>query len=184
MPKLPLVYRIEVVPLTPLYGRRDPCFSFASPTPILPCSLISISFRRRTLTGVAFGSARLPGPVPQWMKYVGVTLLPGFLTADQIALAWEVSERLYTPLGMVLKLFFPLQRKPRTIQSTVELLAADALPQATQPLRKAVQRKKRTHPLSSMEAVPSDTRLLDRLIALGGQAVKKQKLLCLRQLIG
>lgn len=179
MPKLPLVYRIEVVPLTPLYGRRDPCFSYASPTPILSGSLISISFGRRTLTGVALGSARLPGPVPQWMKYVGVTLLPGFLTADQIALAWELSERLYTPLGMILKLFFPLQRKPRTIQSTTESLAVDVLSQTTQPLREAVQRKKRTHPLSFMEAVPSDTRLLDRLIALGGQAVKKQKLLCL-----
>jgi primosomal protein N' (replication factor Y) len=179
MPKLPLVYRIEVVPLTPLFGRRDPRFSYASPTPLPPGSLVSISFGRRTLTGVTLGSARLPGPVPEWMKYVGVTLLPSWLTADQIALAWGLSERLYTPLGIVLKLFFPLQRKPRTTQLTAESLAADALAQATQPIRKAVRQKKRTHLSSLMEAVPSDTRLLARLIALGGQAVKKQKLLCL-----
>lgn len=109
----PSLYRIDVVPLTPLYGRRDPRFSYASPVPIPAGSLVSISFGKRMLTGVVLASGKLPGPVPDWMKFVGPIILPGWLTESQIALAWQESDRLYTPLGIVFKLFFPLLRKPR-----------------------------------------------------------------------
>ncbi|MFZ1654981.1 MAG: hypothetical protein WAT84_04090 [Candidatus Moraniibacteriota bacterium] len=175
MPKLPLVYRIEVVPLTPLYGRRDPRFSYASPTPLPPGSLVSISFGKRTLTGVTLDSTHLPGPVPQWMKYVGVTLLPGWLTADQIALAWHMSERLYAPLGLVLKPFFPIQRKPRMVKSA----AGDTVALSVEPARPTRRRKKRVSAALSMEAVQDDAQLFQRLITCGKQALAEHQPLCI-----
>lgn len=172
MSKSDPLYRIDVVPLTPLYGRRDPRFSYVSPEPILPGSLVSISFGKRMLVGVTLDSQPLPGRAPDWMKFVGPVLLPGFLTGEQVALAWQLSDRLYTPLGIVLKLFFPLQRKPRTAKNA---------PIEPQPKKHRATKTKRKKPLSAtdiIEAVPDDVSVFDRIAELGKVAVAEGRLLC------
>ncbi len=175
MPKhSPLLYRVEVVPLTPLFGRRDPRFSYASREPVAPGSLVSISFGRRTLTGVTLTSDRLPGPMPTWMKFIGPTILAGWLTPAQITLAWELSDRLYTPLGIVFKLFFPLQHKPREPKTGPPSIA-------TTQKNNSRQKRKKVSPSWStvMEGVSSETQLFERLIKFGNKALKEKKLLCI-----
>lgn len=173
MAKSSPLYRVDVVPLTPLYGRRDPRFSYVSPESIPAGSLVSISFGKRMLVGVTLDCSPLPGPVPEWMKFVGPVLLPGFLTPEQIALARSLSDRLYTPLGIVLKLFFPIQRKPRATK-----------PAPDKPLLKErtvtkVKEKKQTSHTDIWETVSDDTLILKRLVALGKTALKEKRLLCI-----
>lgn len=167
------LYRIDVVPLTPLYSRRDPRFSYVSPEPILAGSLVSISFGKRMLVGVTLDCGPLPGPVPEWMKFVGPVLLPGFLTPEQITLAWSLADRLYTPLGIVLKLFFPIQRKPRAVKSIPDK------PLIKKRVATKEKHKKRAPHTDIWEAIPDDTLILDRLVALGKTALKEGRLLCI-----
>lgn len=176
MPKSASLYRIDVVPLTPLYGRRDPRFSYASPQPIPVGSLVSISFGKRTLTGVALASGELPGPVPEWMKFIGPIILPSWLTESQIALAWKMSEQLYTPLALVFKLFFPLQHKPRE----KKILVANEAPTVRRKKSASKPRtsKKRSASAGPMSvAVSDDVDLFKQLIQLGKKALKEKKLL-------
>lgn len=171
MAKSSPLYRVDVVPLTPLYGRRDPRFSYVSPEPIPLGSLVSISFGKRMLVGVTLDCKSFPGPVPEWMKFVGPILLSGFLTPEQIALAWNLSDRLYTPLGIVLKLFFPIQRKPRATKTALH----KSLPQKRVP---AKEQRKRGLKTDTWEAAPDDASILDRLVTLGRIALKERRLLC------
>lgn len=173
MAKSSPLYRIDVVPLTPLYHRRDPRFSYMAPKPVPVGSLVSISFGKRMLVGVTLNSARFPGPVPEWMKFIGPVLLPGFLTPEQIALAWNLSDRLYTPLGIVLKLFFPIQRKPRTTKAEPTEIRTEKWPSARG------KRKKQSVPTDLWEAVPDDILLFDRLVTLGKAVLKEGRLLCI-----
>jgi len=172
MAKSSPLYHIDVVPLTPLYGRRDPRFSYVSPELIPTGSLVSISFGKRMLVGVTLDAKVLPGPVPEWMKFIGPVLLPGFLTPEQIALAWNFSDRLYTPLGIMLKLFFPIQRKPRALKTPL------VEPSSTRSSAIKKKQKKRIITTDCAEAVPDDTALFDRLVALGKSAQQDGKLLC------
>lgn len=173
MAKSSPLYRIDVVPLTPLFGRRDPRFSYASTEVVPDGSLVSISFGKRLLVGVTLDCTPLPGPVPEWMKFVGPIILPSFLTPEQIALAWSLSDRLYAPLGIVLKLFFPIVRKPRAAKSAPEK------PQPVSRTRAIFQGKRKRRPghANVWEAVPDDLALLNRLIALGKAAIKEHRLL-------
>jgi primosomal protein N' len=175
MAKQSPLYRVDVVPLTPLYGRRDPRFSYASTEPIASGSLVSISFGKRMLAGVTLDCTPLPGPVPEWMKFVGPVLLPGFLAPDQIALAWSLADRLYAPLGIVLKLFFPIQRKPRA----AKLVTGKSSAEPKLPVASRGKRKKRSVHTDVWEAAPDDTFLFERLIAFGKTAIKDKRLLCI-----
>ncbi len=176
MPKSQPVYRIDVVPLTPLYGRRDPRFSYVSPVPIPTGSLVSISFGKRILTGVALASGKLAGPVPDWMKFIGPVLLPAWLTEYQISLAWELSERLYTPLGIVFKLFFPLQRKPRGKKSPNEDEIPSPLSKKLGRLVRTVEKQLTPLPPTNI-GVANDTELFEQLKKLSRKALREKKLI-------
>jgi|GEM_PF-4518401 len=168
------LYRLEVVPLTPLFGKRDPRFSYVSTEPVAIGSLASISFGKRNLTGVILGSLPLPGPKPDWMKPIGTIILPAFLIDHQIRLAWELSEQLYTPLGLVFKLFFPLQRKPRAVQVN----STDTPSGKKSPKKKALARRKSTRTAKVVwEGMTDDTALFCQLIALSQKSLKAKKLL-------
>ncbi len=177
MAKAPIFYRIDVVPLTPLFGqKRDPRFSYAAREPVAPGSLVSISFGKRMLTGVTLDVTPLPGPVPPWMKFVDAVRLPGWLTTDQIALAWHLSEHLYTPLGLVFKLFFPIQQQPRVTKKNAAEI--QTVSQSTETRR--TRRRKRRGTISyRMEAVNDDIQLLQRLISFGKQALTEHQPLCI-----
>lgn len=171
MAKSSPLYRIDVVPLTPLYGRPDPRFSYASSESIPTGSLVSISFGHQTLSGVVLVAHRLPGPVPKWMKFVGPVILPAWLTEDQITLAWELSDRLYTPLGIVFKLFFPLQRKPREKKASADGVILEKTRKKSR--LKAVRKKISITP--AREGMANDIALFDRLRNLGEKARKEKR---------
>lgn len=173
MPKPVPIYRIDIVPLTLLYGRRDPRFSYASHEPVEPGSLVSISFGKRMLVGVSLDCAPLSGQVPEWMKFVGPVILPRFLKSEQITLAWELSNRLYAPLGSILKLFFPILRKPRTVKIGGTLGEDPGKRRLTTRTKRG---KYVFHP-NTWEAAPSDALVFDRLVALGKSALKEKRLL-------
>lgn len=167
------LYRIEVVPLTPLFGKRNPRFSYASLEPVSNGSLVSISFGKRDITGIALDCAPLPGRVPDWMKYVGPTLLPGFLTKDQIALAEQLSGTLFVQLGMVLKLFLPIMKKPREKRS--ESLAPEVVHNHSQ--KKSISSKKAKGYSLNIEAISDEEALFEKLKMLSREAKRRHETL-------
>ncbi|MFA9261924.1 MAG: hypothetical protein ACEQSB_00995 [Undibacterium sp.] len=168
MAKTSPLYRLEVVPLVPLFGKRDPRFSYASAEPVANGSLVKISFGKRNITGVTLDCAPLPGPMPNWMKMVGPAVLPGFLTPGQIALAVAMRETLFTPLNLVLKLFFPMQHRPRERKDLPVGPITDVAKQRS-PLKAKKMRQVGKGLL--FEGLPSDTELFERLIHLIDEAV-------------
>ncbi|MDD2766426.1 MAG: primosomal protein N' [Candidatus Moranbacteria bacterium] len=115
------LYRIEVAPLLILPLGKSPLFSYLSKDPIAPGSLVAISFGKRSLEGVVFGVAPLPGKAPIWMKYISKIVREKSLTPSQLALALFMSEEYFTSLGKVLKHFLPkyiLPKKKETSLST------------------------------------------------------------------
>lgn len=175
MSKVTPRYRIDVVPLTALFGRRDPRFSYASTGPIISGSLASISFGKRSITGVTLDCTPMPGPVPAWMKTIGPIIHTAWLSADQILLAQELSERHYAPLNIVFRLFFPLLHVPRSRQSALGTHTPETkkLPRSTPK-----QRSKKSVPTETV-AVANDAQLFDSLVDFGKQALRKKKLLCI-----
>lgn len=101
------LYRLEIAPLVILPLGRSPFFSYLSPLPIAPGSYVSIPFGKRTLEGVVFDCAPLPGAAPVWMKFVGKIIEEAFLTEEQLQLAEYVSREYFTPLGKTLRHFLP-----------------------------------------------------------------------------
>lgn len=174
MPQTIPHYRVEVVPLTPLFGRRDPRFSYASLKPIASGSLVSISFGQRVLTGVTLDCAPLPGPVPGWMKYIGPTKLESWLTEDQITLAWQLSERLFTPLGMIFKLFFPLMHPPRSKKiSSLSQTLPSSKERKVRSTHRCVNLQDPTH----LQTVSSDVQLFEYLVKYGKRARRNKQML-------
>lgn len=175
MAKTSPLYRLEVVPLVPLFGKRDPRFSYASSEPVMHGSLVKISFGKRNITGVSLDCQPLPGPMPSWMKMVGPTILPGFLTTHQIAIAEMMSEKLFTPLNLVLKLFFPIQHVPRG----KKVVSSEDAPLEIQTGKEDAPKKKRALPSQkagiSYEGLKSDVSLFERLLDLIDKAVQNKK---------
>lgn len=101
------LYRLEIAPLVVLPLARSPFFSYLSGTPLVSGAYVTIPFGKRILEGVVFDCAPLPGSAPQWMKYVGETLKPEFLTPEQLQLAEYISDEYFTPLGRTLNHFLP-----------------------------------------------------------------------------
>lgn len=101
------LYRLEVAPLIILPLQKSPLFSYISDEPVALGSLVAISFGKRSLEGVVFGCAPLPGKAPLWMKSVSSVIEKQFLTEKQLALARYISEEYFTSLGKTLKHFLP-----------------------------------------------------------------------------
>lgn len=120
------LYRLEVAPLLILPLGKSPLFSYLSNEPVAPGSLVAISFGKRSLEGVVFGFAPLPGKAPIWMKFISSVIEKEFLTERQLALAHYISEEYFTSLGKVLKHFLPKRtaqkKKERNIKHTPETL--------------------------------------------------------------
>ena len=165
-------YRIDVVPLTPLFGKRDPRFSYSSSEPITSGSLVAISFGKRDLTGVVLGSAPLPLPVPVWMKAVGQVILPSYLTPGQIALATSMSEQLFTQLGLVFKLFFPMQHAPRQKSDAI----VEKNPTKVVKVRPKTRRAT-TVPKEQWEGMANERKLFERIQSYIGKSIKSDNLL-------
>lgn len=105
---------IRVVPLTPLFKRRDPFFDYGSDEEIAPGTLVSIPFGSRILPGIVWSLLREREEVsPKGLKKIHSVLLPEYLGPKQLALARALSERLFVPLSSILKLFLPLTHRPR-----------------------------------------------------------------------
>ncbi len=165
------LYRIEVVPLTPLFGKRNPRFSYASTDPVVAGSLVAISFGKQNITGITFDCAPLPGRVPEWMKYVGPTLLPDFLTADQITLAERMSEVLFVQLGLVLKLFLPVEKKPREKKSDLVVdKSTEKRLRSTKKTRVAAKKQE-----FRSEGITNEQELFERLIKIGRETKGERK---------
>ncbi|MDO8566294.1 MAG: primosomal protein N' [Candidatus Moranbacteria bacterium] len=111
--KMRKLYRVEIAPLVILPLTRSPFFSYLSSEPIELGSLVAISFGKRSLQGIVFDCAPLPGQVPAWMKWVSKVIEKQFLTAEQLELAKNVSEEYFAPLGKTLKHFLPKRTKAR-----------------------------------------------------------------------
>lgn len=111
------LYRVEIAPLIILPLGRSPLFSYLSFEPLDRGSYVEISFGKRTLQGVVFGCALLPGQAPTWMKWVSGMIEKRFLTEEQLALAEYVSIEYFTPLGRTLKHFLPKRTKARKRKS-------------------------------------------------------------------
>lgn len=169
------LYRIEVVPLTPLFGKRNPRFSYAAAEPVPAGSLVAISFGKREITGIALDCASLPGRVPEWMKHVGPTLLPGFLTAGQIELAERISETLFVQLGLVLKLFLPVEKKPREKKS--DLSAASDISTAVEKKPRSGKKPAAKKFSLRLEGIPDEQALFDRLTGLGRKTKEERQTL-------
>ena len=101
------LYRIEVAPLLILPIGKSPLFSYLSKEPIALGSLVAISFGKRSLEGVVYGIAPLPGKAPTWMKFISSVIDEKSLTENQLALTRYVSEEYFTSLGKTLKHFLP-----------------------------------------------------------------------------
>ena len=107
------LYRLEVAPLVILPLGRAPFFSYLSFSPIAVGSYISIPFGKRSITGVVFGCAILPGQAPVWMKFSNKIIEEKFLTKERMELAEYISDEYFTPLGKTLKHFLPRRAKAR-----------------------------------------------------------------------
>lgn len=125
MKPLPL-YRLEVAPLLILPLGKSPLFSYLSNEPVALGSLVAISFGKRSLEGVVFGIAPLPGKAPTWMKFISSVIEKEFLTEHQLVLAQYLGEEYFTSLGKVLKHFLPkriiLKKKEKSVEHTLETL--------------------------------------------------------------
>ena len=117
------LYRLEIAPLVILPLGRSPFFSYLSHLPLACGSYVSISFGNRTIEGVVFDVAPLPGQAPHWMKFVGATIEDAFLTDEQRALAEYISDEYFTPLGRTLKHFLPKRTQSRKKKSASTPLA-------------------------------------------------------------
>lgn len=111
--KLANLYRLEVAPLVILPLARAPFFSYLSSSPVAIGSYLNIPFGRRSIEGVVYGCAPLPGKPPIWMKFADKIIEEKFLTREQLELAKYVSEEYFTPLGKTLKHFLPHRVKAR-----------------------------------------------------------------------
>jgi primosomal protein N' len=101
------LYRLEVAPLIILPLGKSPLFSYISQTAVPLGSLVAISFGKRSLEGVVFGCAPLPGKAPLWMKPITKVIREQMLTEHQLDLARFVSAEYFTSLGKTLKHFLP-----------------------------------------------------------------------------
>lgn len=110
MPKI--LYKAEVAPLAVLPYRKS-IFSYATHIKLSPGDLVTISFGKRTLSGIVLSCQKLPGRKPSWLKEISHVEIPGWLTPGQLALADFVSTAYFTPLGKVLKHFSPARVKAR-----------------------------------------------------------------------
>lgn len=105
-------YRLDIAPLTPLPLTRSPFFSYRHDQPLPLGSLVQIPFGTRSLKGIVYASAPLPGRVPLWLKPVTSVIREGWLTSSQRLLAEHISETYFSSLGNTLKHFvFPLPKK-------------------------------------------------------------------------
>ncbi len=106
------LYRLDIAPLTPLPLTRAPFFSYRSDTSIPLGSLVQVPFGRRSLRGIVYARAPLPGRAPLWLKPVEQIIREGWLTEEQRLLAESISEAYFSSLGNTLKHFvFPLSKK-------------------------------------------------------------------------
>lgn len=112
MKDMPL-YRLEIAPLVILPLERSPFFSYLSHKPVSLGSLVRIPFGKRSIEGVVFDCAPLPGRAPHWIKKIERIVQPEYLTPGQCELAQEVSEEYFTPLGKTLIHFLPAKTRPR-----------------------------------------------------------------------
>ncbi|MEK9151088.1 MAG: primosomal protein N' [Patescibacteria group bacterium] len=119
------LYRLEIAPLVILPLGRSPFFSYLSSEPVASGSYMSIPFGKRSIEGVVFGCAPLPGRAPTWMKFAGASIENAFLTKEQRELAEHISRKYFTPLGKTLRHFLPKrakarQRKEKSFAETLE----------------------------------------------------------------
>lgn len=106
------LWRLDIAPLTPLPLTRSPLFSYRSPLAIPLGSLVEIPFGRRTLRGIVYAAAPLPGRAPLWLKPIHRVIAPAWLTEHQRVLAQTISQEYISSLGNTLKHFvFPLPKK-------------------------------------------------------------------------
>lgn len=109
---MPSLYRIDIAPLTPLPLTRAPFFSYRSDTAIPLGSLVQVPFGRRSLRGIIYACAPLPGRAPLWLKPVERVIREGWLTLEQRSLAEAISGEYLSSLGNTLKHFvFSLSNK-------------------------------------------------------------------------
>jgi primosomal protein N' (replication factor Y) (superfamily II helicase) len=131
------LYRLEVAPLVILPLARAPFFSYLSSSPVAIGSYINIPFGKRSIEGIVFDCAPLPGPPrlgeagkpPVWMKFADKIIEEKFLTHEQLELAQYVSEEYFTPLGKTLKHFLPhrvkaRKKRPEHFSQTIKKLSA------------------------------------------------------------
>ncbi len=109
---MPHLYRIDIAPLTPLPLTKAPFFSYRSDSEIPLGSLVQVPFGRRSLRGIVYACAPLPGRAPLWLKPVERVIRAGWLTLEQRSLAETISDTYFSSLGNTLKHFvFPLSNK-------------------------------------------------------------------------
>jgi primosomal protein N' (replication factor Y) (superfamily II helicase) len=145
-------FRLEIAPLTPLFGRSDPLFSYASPEPIPVGSVVSIPFGRRQLLGVVMHSAPMRVRRPPWMKEVVSVKFPHWLAPEQLRFAETLATDCFAPLGLVLKHFVPLTRPPKKSVSR-----AFPVPRHRRPRKKRAEQ-------TTMLAYPSEAALTEAVV--------------------
>lgn len=160
------LYRLEIAPLVILPLGRSPFFSYLSSSPIAPGSYVGIPFGKRTIEGVVFDCAPLPGQAPTWMKFVGESIENAFLTKEQLQLAEYVSAEYFTPLGKTLRHFLPKRtrarkKKDEPLAETVEKLRATK--EETDILRSFATLRKNTPGFVDLFSVENPHRFLAHL---------------------
>lgn len=108
---------VTVAPLTVLPFQKS-LFTYRSPQKLLLGTLVTIPFSGRTLTGVILNCIENSAEDAERLKEILAIENREPLTPEQIALAHEVSNLTYTPLGKVLKHFVPKLAKARISNST------------------------------------------------------------------
>ncbi|MEI9966969.1 MAG: hypothetical protein WDN67_05120 [Candidatus Moraniibacteriota bacterium] len=144
MPKLPS-FLLEVAPLVPLPGAREPVFTYTSEVSVPKGSVVSISFGRRQLEGVVISSRRnknAPKSQGVKLKKIDSVLEPKALTVKQVRLAEALGSEYFTPLGKTLGHFWMPRVKARKQEAFSET-SAKLIPSAEEKKHIASWRKGR-----------------------------------------
>lgn len=111
----PPFFTFTVAPLTVLPFQKT-LFTYGYNQKLSTGSIVTIPLSGRTVQGVVLAMAPYPNKTtPAWLKNIISTEERPPLTENQLALAEEVSNITFTPLGRVLKHFVPKQAKVRKV---------------------------------------------------------------------
>lgn len=177
------LYRLEVAPVIILPLGKSPFFSYISDEVIGPGSLVAISFGKRSLEGVVYDCAPLPGKAPTWMKSITKVLKRQFLTREQLELARFVSEEYFTSLGKTLKHFIPKQTSLKKEKSIPTKKGASRLNSADSAvLKKFLLLGKQTPGYLNIHTLQSQSSFFSHLVKKMS-SLKKQTLILVPEIL-